>query len=160
MTDPMHSGFDSLLQDLGVPVEIHEKSTDTDEPAEQVTAESGVDVTDSVVITTADAPPVSTEEAGAPRDDRKRRRRRRRRGSDQGNENGNGQDSDGNDSDREGDEEGETQERERPSRTALVEANLDDNDEEEEEKFVLEDLTNLQFPAWDDLIGSLYKPGN
>ena len=21
-------------------------------------------------------------------------------------------------------------------------------------------LTNLQFPAWDDLIGSLYKPGN
>jgi hypothetical protein len=42
----------------------------------------------------------------------------------------------------------------------LVEANLDDNDEEEEEKFVLEDLTNLQFPAWDDLIGSLYKPGN
>jgi len=160
MTDPMHSGFDSLLQDLGVPVEIHENSTDTDEPAEQVTAESGVDVTESVVITTADAPPVSTEEAGAPRDDRKRRRRRRRRGSDQGNEYGNGQDSDGNDSDREGDEEGETQERERPSRTALVEANLDDNDEEEEEKFVLEDLTNLQFPAWDDLIGSLYKPGN
>lgn len=158
MTDPMHSGFDSLLQDLGVPVEIHESSTDTVEPVEQVPAVSGFDVTESVVITTADAPSVSAEEAITPRDDRKRRRRRRRRGADQGNDNS--QESDNNDSDRDGDDEGESQERERLSRTSLVEINQEDSDDEEEEKFVLEDLTNLQFPAWDDLIGSLYKPGN
>ena len=29
-----------------------------------------------------------------------------------------------------------------------------------EEPFVLEDLSSLQFPAWDDLIGGLYRPQN
>jgi len=34
MTDPNNFGFDSLLQDLGVPVEIHRNPTVADEPAD------------------------------------------------------------------------------------------------------------------------------
>ena len=34
----------------------------------------------------------------------------------------------------------------------------DEYEDEEDEPFEVEDLTNLQFPSWDELIGSLHRP--
>lgn len=147
MTDPNNFGFDSLLQDLGVPVEIHQNPIVADEPADP---EPVASVTEAVSITTEEAAAVVIEAAttgneseAARGDDRRRRRRRRRRGS--------GHDEPG----FEGGE-GEAAEHEE---TAVAVADSGDSDEaEEDEPFEVEDLTNLQFPSWDELIGSLYRP--
>ncbi|MFM7112622.1 MAG: hypothetical protein ACKO26_15900 [Planctomycetota bacterium] len=143
MTDPNNFGFDSLLQDLGVPVEIHRNPTVADEPAdpEPVAVPS---VTESVTITTEEAAAavIESAESEAPREDRKRRRRRRRRGQDDGSPEGT---------------EGEVLDREDDSTSTAV-AETGGSEDEEEEPFEVEDLTNLQFPSWDELIGSLYKP--
>ena len=52
MTDPNNFGFDSLLQDLGVPVEIHQNPVVADEPADP---EPVVSVTEAVSVTTEEA---------------------------------------------------------------------------------------------------------
>lgn len=145
MTDPNNFGFDSLLQDLGVPVEIHQNPVVADEPADP---EPVASVTEAVSITTEEAAALVTGEGETgtegPRDDRRRRRRRRRRGSSQDEAGG------------EGTEPEETEQDE--SAPAVAIADADSEDEEEDEPFEVEDLTNLQFPSWDELIGSLYRP--
>jgi ribonuclease E len=145
MTDPNNFGFDSLLQDLGVPVEIHQNPVVADEPADP---EPVVSVTEAVSVTTEEAAAAVIEAAdeGASegsRDDRRRRRRRRRRGP--------GQDESGFDGG-----EGESADHEEGSPAVAV-ADADSEDEEDE-PFEVEDLTNLQFPSWDELIGSLHRP--
>lgn len=147
MTDPNNFGFDSLLQDLGVPVEIHQNPIVADEPADP---EPVASVTEAVSITTEEAAAVVIEAASAeaasegPRgDDRRRRRRRRRRGSGP---------------DESGFEGGEGEGSENEEAAVAVAVSDDSEEEEEDEPFEVEDLTNLQFPSWDDLIGSLYRP--
>ena len=142
MTDPNNFGFDSLLQDLGVPVEIHQNPVVADEPADP---EPVVSVTEAVSVTTEEAAAAVIEAAdeGASegsRDDRRRRRRRRRRHDESGFEGG----------------EAESAEHEEGSPAVAV-ADADSEDEEDE-PFEVEDLTNLQFPSWDELIGSLHRP--
>lgn len=144
MTDPNNFGFDSLLHDLGVPVEIHQNPAVADEPADP---EPVASVTEAVSITTEEAAAIVIEagetESEGPRDDRRRRRRRRRRGSSHDETGGEGSES-----------EGIEQEEGAP---ALAVADSE-SDDEEDEPFEVEDLTNLQFPSWDELIGSLYRP--
>ena len=142
MTDPNNFGFDSLLQDLGVPVEIHQNPVVADEPADP---EPVVSVTEAVSVTTEEAAAAVIEAAdeGASegsRDDRRRRRRRRRRHDESGFDGG----------------EGESAEHEEGSPAVAVADS--DSEEEEDEPFEVEDLTNLQFPSWDELIGSLHRP--
>ena len=142
MTDPNNFGFDSLLQDLGVPVEIHQNPVVADEPADP---EPVVSVTEAVSVTTEEAAAAVIEAAdeGASegsRDDRRRRRRRRRRHDESGFEGG----------------EAESAEHEEGSPAVAVADS--DSEEEEDEPFEVEDLTNLQFPSWDELIGSLHRP--
>jgi hypothetical protein len=63
MTDPNNFGFDSLLQDLGVPVEIHQNPVVADEPADP---EPVVSVTEAVSVTTEEAAAAVIDAAGDP----------------------------------------------------------------------------------------------
>lgn len=163
MTNPQKdSHLDSLLGEFGLPVEVQPSGVN-DEPAEpeaeelvhqhveisQVTVAVGDEAAAAEAVDQVESGLAQTA-AGADEEgkdgDRKRRRRRRRRGG----------------------EEGEARESRPPRRERRRQEDdsndgpglMEDDVEEKapEEPFVLEDLSNLQFPAWDELIGGLYRP--
>ena len=165
MTNPhKDSHLDSLLGEFGLPVEVQAAGAN-DEPAEPEVAEvihenvtfGRVSVVTSVegaqgvasggVEVVAGAP--AGEDSALSEDDRRRRRRRRRRGDEapEGREPRENRPR----RDRRRDNEDEDQDGPRE---------MDDDNEEvvPEEPFVLEDLSSLQFPAWEDLVGGLFRP--
>ena len=161
MTNPhKDSHLDSLLGEFGLPVEVQPTGVN-DEPAEpeapepvhEIAAESMAGATAGTAEAGSGVQIRSREnqsEEGDDDGDRRRRRRRRRRPDEEGGENKEGREGRGRRGRRRRDDD---EVRDGPRE-------MDDDREEQtpEEPFVLEDLSNLQFPMWEELIGSLYRP--
>lgn len=161
MTNPQKdSHLDSLLGEFGLPVEVQQTGAN-DEPAEpevvetfqEVTVENVTAVTAGVGEPTVHAGEESGKAAKSGDEDEGDRRRRRRRRRPNGDSNGQPSES------REGRPRRERRRRdEDEDRDGPREMEDDVEETTPEEPFVLEDLTSLQFPAWEELIGGLYRP--
>jgi len=161
MTNPQKdSHLDSLLGEFGLPVEVQPTGAN-DEPAEPEVAETCQEVVagsvTAVSVGTDVAGPESGLEAredktgeGDEDGDRRRRRRRRRRPDEENGENRDPRELRGRRGRRRRDDD--------EDRDGPREMEEDREEEAPEEPFVLEDLSNLQFPMWEELIGSLYRP--
>ncbi len=161
MTNPQKdSHLDSLLGEFGLPVEVQQSGAN-DEPAEpevsealpEVNVESVTAVSAGIGESSGRAGEESGKTAKSGDEDEGDRRRRRRRRRPNGDENGQTTEP------REGRQRRERRRRdEDEDRDGPREMEDDVEETVPEEPFVLEDLTSLQFPAWEELIGGLYRP--
>ena len=160
MTNPQKdSHLDSLLGEFGLPVEVQPTGAN-DEPAEPEVAETCQEVVAGSVTAVSVGTDVAGPDSGLEaREDKtgegdedgdRRRRRRRRRPDEENGENRDPRELRGRRGRRRRDDD--------EDRDGPREMEEDREEEAPEEPFVLEDLSNLQFPMWEELIGSLYRP--